>query len=476
MNIKNKMIFIGLLGLLSTSALLVGCAETETRDDAEAVQTQAVEVKAVEAQSAETEVIDAPFEVIRGEGSGVFTDITISSTSMFDFDKAEMSDAGKITIDEYKKTLGSEIAEAYMVLIVGHTDSSGDESYNKALSLKRAQSVADYLISTGLDADKLSVIGRGSKEPVASDETREGRIQNRRVDILVVAEIRALDTLLFPGVALFERRSADLTEQGKALLEKNRMDARALLKDAYYIEIDGHTDNVGDENDNMVLSEQRAESVRDYLVSKGLDDSKVVTTGMGATMPIASNDTEEGRAKNRRVQVLVLGRFSESEHMGEGIELNDVVVITAEVLAIDKANRVLTLLGPEENVVDIEVGEEARNFDQIKVGDQLSVKYYESVAIYIGAVGTQPKVDAGLVAVRADEGEMPGASAVGAVDMSASIIGIDKKKRTLTLKLPDGSVRTTDVDEAVQVFDTLRVGDTIHARVTKAIAISVETP
>ena len=216
--------------------------------------------------------------------------------------------------------------------------------------------------------------------------------------------------------------------------------------------------------------------MRDYLVSKGLDDSKVVTTGMGETMPIASNDNEEGRAKNRRVQVLVLGRFSESEHMGEGIELNDVVVITAEVLAIDKANRVLTLLGPEENVVDIEVGEEARNFDQIKVGDQLSVKYYESVAIYIGAVGTQPKVDAGLVAVRADEGEMPGASAVGAVDMSASIIGIDKKKRTLTLKLPDGSVRTTDVDEAVQVFDTLRVGDTIHARVTKAIAISVETP
>ncbi|MFV9675756.1 MAG: OmpA family protein, partial [Anaerolineales bacterium] len=262
----------------------------------------------------------------------------------------------------------------------------------------------------------------------------------------------------------------------KALLDKNRMDARALLNDAYYIEIVGHTDNVGDENDNKVLSEQRAVSVRDYLVSKGLDDSKVVTTGMGAALPMASNDTEEGRAKNRRVEILVLGRFRESEHMGKGIELNDVVVITAEVLAIDKDNRTLTLLGPEKNVVDIEVPEEARNFDQIKVGDQLSVKYYESVAIYIGAVGTQPKAEAGVVAVRAGEGEMPGAVAVGTVNMSASIIAIDKKERTLTLKLPDGSVRTTDVDEAVQVFDTLRVGDTIHAQVTKAIAISVETP
>ena len=127
-------------------------------------------------------------------------------------------------------------------------------------------------------------------------------------------------------------------------------------------------------------------------------------------------------------------------------------------------------------MVDLEVSEEARNFDQIKVGDQLSVEYYASVAIYIGAVGTQPETDAGLVAVRAGEGEQPGAFAVGTVDMSASIIRIDKNERTLTLKLPDGKVVTTDVDPAVQVFDSLRVGDTIHARITKSFAISVDTP
>lgn len=60
-----------------------------------------------------------------------------------------------------------------------------------------------------------------------------------------------------------------------------------------------------------------------------------MTSGKGETMPIASNDTKEGRAQNRRVQVLVLGRFSENEHMGEGIELEETVVLTAEVLAID---------------------------------------------------------------------------------------------------------------------------------------------
>jgi outer membrane protein OmpA-like peptidoglycan-associated protein len=466
MNIKNKMIFTGLFSLLSASALMVGCAETETRDDGEVVEAQVVE----------TEVLDAPFEVIRGEGSGIFTNITIPAASMFEFDKAEIDEGGKDVIEIYRKTVGPALMEAYIVLIVGHTDASGDANYNQALSLKRAESVADYLISTGVEEDKIRVIGRGSEEPVASNETREGRIQNRRVDILVIAEVRDLDTILFPSVALFEPRSADLSEKGQALLEESRMDARALLSDAYYVEIVGHTDNVGDDNDNMMLSKLRAASVRDYLISKGLDASKVVTSGMGETIPIASNDTEEGRARNRRVEVLVLGRISDHEKMGEGIELEDAVVITAEVLAIDKADRILTLLGPSNNVVDLEVSEEARNFDQVEVGDQLRVEYYESVTIYLGEVGTQPEADAKLVMARADEGEKPSAFAVGTVDVSASIIRVDKKERTLTLKLADGNVVTTEVDQSVQVFDTLRVGDTIHARLTKAFAISVETP
>ncbi len=161
---------------------------------------------------------------------------------------------------------------------------------------------------------------------------------------------------------------------------------------------------------------------------------------------------------------------------GDGVELGDAVVITAEVLAIDKANRILTLVGPEKNVVDLEVSEEARNFDQIKVGDQLRVAYYESVAIYLGEPGTQPEGDAALVVARADKGEKPGGYAVGAVDVSVSIVKINKRKHSLDLKLPDGTVVTTKVDKSVKAFDTLKVGDSIHARLTKAFAISVETP
>ena len=289
MNITTRTILTVLLGLLYAGALLTGCASDEARDD-----------------SAEPV---AEVEVIQGDGSGVIASIGIVGASMFDFDSAKLNEDGIATIEAYRKSIGPELTDAYMVVIVGHTDSSGDPKYNLWLSQERAKSVAEYLVSTGVNENQIRVIGRGAKEPIASNETREGRMQNRRVDILVVAEVRSLDALIFPSVALFERKSAELTKQGRALLEENRQEAMDLLQRATFIEIIGHTDDKGDEDDNMALSKLRAASVRDYLISKGHDPSKMITTGMGETAPVASNDTREGRAQNRRVEILVLGRL-----------------------------------------------------------------------------------------------------------------------------------------------------------------------
>jgi outer membrane protein OmpA-like peptidoglycan-associated protein len=290
MNIENKMTFSVLLALLSAGALMAGCSQNGPRDYGQ---------------------LASPASVIVGQGTGLYDEISIPAASMFEFDSAELNESTKSVIEIYRKELGAALTDSYLVLVVGHTDTSGDASYNDALSLKRAQSVADYLVSTGTKEDSIRVIGRGSREPIASNETLDGRIENRRVDILAVAEIRALDTILFPSAALFEPKSSALNEQGQALLEESRMDAKELLSDSYYIEIVGHTDNVGDEEDNMVLSKLRAASVRDYLISKRHDASKMVTTGKGETMPIADNDTDEGRAQNRRVEILVLGRIKE---------------------------------------------------------------------------------------------------------------------------------------------------------------------
>lgn len=252
--------------------------------------------------------LEYTIEVLEGAPSGLLATVTIPAASLFAFDSAELNTEGKSAIEEYRKQLRPELSEAYAGIIIGHTDSTGNAEYNMGLSKRRAQAVADYLISTGVDASKLRVVGRGMNDPIASNETEEGRALNRRVDIIVVAEPRALDTIRFPSVALFPRRSAQITAQGGAILEKNLAESRELLSRAAYIEVVGHTDDVGDDSYNLELSEQRAVAVRDYLVNAGVDASKIVTVGAGESMPVASNTTEEGRADNRRVDVLVLGR------------------------------------------------------------------------------------------------------------------------------------------------------------------------
>ena len=72
------------------------------------------------------------------------------------------------------------------------------------------------------------------------------------------------------------------------------------------LEVEGHTDSVGGDDYNQRLSEQRAASVRDYLIQQGLSMNSVVAKGSGKTQPVASNETSAGRQQNRRVDHLVV--------------------------------------------------------------------------------------------------------------------------------------------------------------------------
>jgi OmpA-OmpF porin, OOP family len=77
-------------------------------------------------------------------------------------------------------------------------------------------------------------------------------------------------------------------------------------KDETKIEIGGHTDNVGKDADNLKLSQQRAETIRSYLVKKGIAPARVIAKGFGASQPVADNTTEQGRQLNRRTEVKLL--------------------------------------------------------------------------------------------------------------------------------------------------------------------------
>lgn len=168
--------------------------------------------------------------------------------------------------------------------------------------------------------------------------------------------------------------------------------------------------------------------------------------------------------------------YSPAPADAQGVMVGDAVVITAEVVAIDLADRTIALRGPKGNVVALKVGPEARNLDQVKIGDKLRVKYFESVALYLGKHGQKPGASADAVAGRSAKGDKPAGVIAETVDVSATVKEIDRESRTVTLALVDGSTTTTKVGKDVEAFDTLKVGDSVHASYTKALAISVETP
>ncbi len=107
------------------------------------------------------------------------------------------------------------------------------------------------------------------------------------------------------GDALFATNSAELSTGGKAALDDFAFRASALK--VTNLDVVGHADSRGDEAYNLDLSVRRANAVKDYLASKGMDSSIIFASGKGETAPVASNDTAEGRAQNRRVDITVTG-------------------------------------------------------------------------------------------------------------------------------------------------------------------------
>jgi OmpA-OmpF porin, OOP family len=107
--------------------------------------------------------------------------ITIQAEALFDFDKSVVKPAGKKSIDEAiakMKQLDVEV-----IIATGHTDSRGTDAYNQKLSERRATAVKNYMVSQGIPAAKISTLGKGETQPVATNKTDAGRAKNRRVDI-----------------------------------------------------------------------------------------------------------------------------------------------------------------------------------------------------------------------------------------------------------------------------------------------------
>ncbi len=109
--------------------------------------------------------------------------LTVDSEVSFDFGKAEIQPAFRPSLDKLAALIVKY--DRTVVHVVGHTDSVGSDAFNQDLSLRRADSVADYLASYGVPRDRLRTEGRGEREPRATNDTEAGRQLNRRVELFV---------------------------------------------------------------------------------------------------------------------------------------------------------------------------------------------------------------------------------------------------------------------------------------------------
>ena len=112
------------------------------------------------------------------------TKVTYAADAFFDFDKSVIKPAGKEKLDDLIGKIKDINLE--VIIAVGHTDSVGSDSYNQKLSVARAEAVKAYLVSKGIEKNRVYTEGKGEKAPVADNKTKEGQAKNRRVEIEVV--------------------------------------------------------------------------------------------------------------------------------------------------------------------------------------------------------------------------------------------------------------------------------------------------
>jgi OOP family OmpA-OmpF porin len=110
------------------------------------------------------------------------TKIATVGSANFDFNKATLKPSGRDVLDGAVKTLRDN--PSLHVVVEGHTDSVGSAAHNQKLSERRAKAVRDFLVKEGIDASRITTRGYGKSRPVASNDTAEGRAQNRRAEIV----------------------------------------------------------------------------------------------------------------------------------------------------------------------------------------------------------------------------------------------------------------------------------------------------
>jgi len=151
------------------------------------------------------------------------------------------------------------------------------------------------------------------------------------------------------------------------------------------------------------------------------------------------------------------------------------VDITASIVSIDKATREVALKGPQGNVVAVTAGPQVTNFDKLKVGDSVKIKYVEAVAVSLKKGGG---LVVGTTAASGAAGAKAGATPAGVggreVTIVADVVAVDPAKQMVTLKGPKQTVDVRIADP--EQFKLIAKGDQVEAKYVQAVAVAVEAP
>lgn len=154
----------------------------------------------------------------------------------------------------------------------------------------------------------------------------------------------------------------------------------------------------------------------------------------------------------------------------------DLVTSTATVKKLDQKTRMVTLERADGSLVTFRAGDEVRNLPQVRVGDQVTASYYESIAYSVRKPGDSPPVAASAEGmVRAEPGEKPGIAGARVTTVTAKITAIDKSAGTVTIEGPQGDLTTVKARDP-RNLERIALGDLVEISLTEAIGISVEAP
>jgi len=199
----------------------------------------------------------------------------------------------------------------------------------------------------------------------------------------------------------------------------------------------------------------------------------VFTVIMGLSFS-AGAMAQEKKAKSASQGQASSGQTS-SEAKKPTIKKENVATVKATVQAINLDTRVVTLKGPKGNVFDLKVGEEAKNLPQVKVGDVVVAKYYESLAVEVKKPGEPGGVMASGAVATAEPGAKPAGVVANQVTVTTTVEAIDPKKTHVTLKGPEGNSVKVKVQDPKNLKN-VKVGDQVIITYTEALAISVDKP